>query len=232
MKRYQITDGIQIVLAIVLTGSMAYAMQPTAVEPAERTQKAEVVQITESKPKAQPEAQETAKNEQIEPPAQTWQDNPQKCNQDTQYIAADPPFNCIDKPAPTASAAPAAARSVSISGNKETWLAASGIPRDQWQYVDMIVSRESGWNPCAYNPGLSDCSANPTSACGLAQSLPCGKQSKYGHWTDPVANLKWQYEYVHGRYYEGSPYVPSGMCAGYGRGYPCAVAFWTKNHWY
>ena len=103
-----------------------------------------------------------------------------------------------------------------ISGGKEQWLAASGIPQSEWQYVDYIVSKESGWNPCAYNPSKSDCNANPTSACGLAQSLPCGKQSKYGHWTDPVANLKWQYEYVKGRY----------------GGYAQAYAFWSANKWY
>ena len=102
------------------------------------------------------------------------------------------------------------------SGGKEQWMAAAGIPKSDWQYVDYIVSKESGWDPCAYNPGLSDCSANPTSACGLAQSLPCGKQSKYGHWTDPVANLKWQYEYVKGRY----------------GGYAGAYAHWTANKWY
>lgn len=112
----------------------------------------------------------------------------------------------------TVSAAPQRA----ITGNKQSWLAASGIPQSEWGYVDQIVSRESGWNPCAYNPGQSDCNANPSSACGLAQSLPCGKQSKYGHWTDPVANLKWQYEYVKGRY----------------GGYAQAVAFWNANHWY
>ena len=112
--------------------------------------------------------------------------------------------------------APAPRPVVNISGNKHTWLAASGIPQSEWHYVDMIVSRESGWNPCAYNPGRSDCSANPSSACGLAQSLPCGKQSVYGHWTDPVANLKWQYDYVRGRY----------------GGYAGAVAFWNANHWY
>ena len=111
-----------------------------------------------------------------------------------------------EQPAPT----------VQVSGDKQSWLAASGIPQGEWQYVDYIVSKESGWDPCAYNPGLSDCSASPTSACGLAQSLPCGKQSGYGHWTDPVANLKWQYEYVKGRY--GS--------------YANAVAFWNANHYY
>lgn len=109
-----------------------------------------------------------------------------------------------------------AATRPAITGNKESWLRASGIPESDWWAVDSIVSRESGWNPCAYNPGRSDCNANPTSACGLAQSLPCGKQAKYGHWTDPVANLKWQHEYVTQRY----------------GGYPQAVAFWNANHWY
>lgn len=115
----------------------------------------------------------------------------------------------------TASVAGASNRG-SITGNKEEWLRASGIPESDWWAVDSIVSRESGWNPCAYNPGRSDCNANPTSACGLAQSLPCGKQAKFGHWTDPVANLKWQHEYVTARY----------------GGYPQAVAFWNANHWY
>lgn len=118
----------------------------------------------------------------------------------------------VEEPKETYQSAP----TVTVSGDKASWLAASGIPKSDWGYVDMIVSRESGWDPCAFNPGLSDCNANPASACGLAQSLPCGKQSKYGHWTDPVANLKWQHEYVKGRY----------------GGYAGAVAFWNANHWY
>lgn len=101
-------------------------------------------------------------------------------------------------------------------GNKTEWMQAAGIPESEWGYVDFIVGRESGWNPCAYNPGRSDCNANPVSACGLAQSYPCGKQSVYGHWTDPVANLKWQHDYVRGRY--GS--------------YKGAYDFWLRNHSY
>lgn len=46
----------------------------------------------------------------------------------------------------------ATASAYSGGGNKDAWLAASGIPRSEWGYVDSIVSRESGWNPCAYNP--------------------------------------------------------------------------------
>lgn len=103
-----------------------------------------------------------------------------------------------------------------ITGDKYTWLKASGIPETEWSYVDMIVTRESGWKPCAFYPIQNDCEAQPTTACGLAQSLPCGKQSKYGAWNDPVANLKWQYEYTTQRY--GS--------------YKNAVDFWNLNGWY
>lgn len=99
-------------------------------------------------------------------------------------------------------------------GNKDSWLAASGIPQDQWGYVDWIVSRESGWQPCAYYPGNNDCSANPVNACGLVQQNPCHKIP--GDWRDPVAALKWQYQYVKGRY----------------GGYAQAVAYWQANGHY
>ena len=107
------------------------------------------------------------------------------------------------------------ASAATITGDKYTWLAQSGIPQSEWQYVDHIVSKESGWRPCAYYPSQNNCGASPTTACGLAQSLPCGKQSVYGHWTDPVANLKWMNDYV----------------KKYG-GWAGAYAFWTANSWY
>lgn len=93
-----------------------------------------------------------------------------------------------------------------VTGNKASWLAASGIPEHEWSYVDSIVTRESGWNPNAVNKS--------SGACGLGQQLPCGKWS--GAWNDPVAALKAMNGYVHGRY---------GSWAG-------AVAFWGVNHWY
>lgn len=107
------------------------------------------------------------------------------------------------------------ASAAAITGDKHTWLAQSGIPQNEWQYVDYIVSKESGWRPCAYYPSQNNCGATPTTACGLAQSLPCGKQSVYGHWTDPVANLKWMNDYV----------------KKYG-GWAGAYAFWSANSWY
>jgi len=99
-------------------------------------------------------------------------------------------------------------------GNKEQWMAAAGIPQNLWWAVDYIVSRESGWDPCAYYPSQSNCNASPSTACGLVQQNPCGKIG--GSWTDPVAALKWQYNYVNDRY----------------GGYAQAVAFWRVNNHY
>ena len=94
------------------------------------------------------------------------------------------------------------------SGDKQAWLTQAGIPADLWWAVDWIVSRESGWKPCAYNPGRNDCNANPSTACGLVQQFPCHKIPD--DWRDPVAALKWQYNYVNARY----------------GGYAQAVAYW------
>lgn len=91
-------------------------------------------------------------------------------------------------------------------GSKDEWLAASGIPRSEWGYVDSIVTRESGWNPNATNPS--------SGACGLAQALPCSKVPGNGY--DPVTSLKWMDGYVKGRY---------GSWQG-------AYDFWQANHWY
>lgn len=95
-----------------------------------------------------------------------------------------------------------------ISGTKEDWLRAAGIPENQWSAVDFIVSRESSWNPNAVNPS--------SGACGLGQQLPCGKWDSFGAWNDPVAALRAQHDYVNRRY----------------GGYPGAVAFWQVNNWY
>lgn len=83
-------------------------------------------------------------------------------------------------------------------GSHTDWVRAAGIDPVSWGYVDYIVTRESGWNPCAYNPGQSNCSAMPTSACGIGQQLPCGKWA--GAWNDPVAGLRGMDGYVKARY--------------------------------
>lgn len=106
-------------------------------------------------------------------------------------------------------------------GNKDIWLAASGIPREDWGYVDAIVQRESGWNPNATNTS--------SGACGLAQALPCSKVP--GNPYDPVDSLRWMNTYVTNRYYDGSPYA-RGLCAGITSRWACAHTFWSAYHWY
>lgn len=106
------------------------------------------------------------------------------------------------KPKAQATSAPAA----QISGDKHSWLAASGIPEAHWGHVDAIVTRESGWNPNAVNAS--------SGACGLGQQLPCGKWA--GQWNNPVHALRAMNQYVLARY--GS--------------WQNAVGFWNKNHWY
>lgn len=99
-----------------------------------------------------------------------------------------------------------AKRLATYSGSHSDWMRAAGIPESEWQYVDYIVRRESGWNPQAVN--------RSSGACGLAQALPCSKIP--GDWSDPVNSLRWQHGYVKARY----------------GGYRQAYAFWQANHWY
>ncbi|MDO4781079.1 MAG: ubiquitin-like domain-containing protein [Candidatus Saccharibacteria bacterium] len=75
-------------------------------------------------------------------------------------------------------------------GNKDQWLAAAGIPRDQWGYADWLVKKESGWNPNAVN--------RSSGACGLAQALPCSKVGADPY--NPVVSLRWMHGYVLRRY--------------------------------
>ena len=91
-------------------------------------------------------------------------------------------------------------------GAPAEWMAATGIAESDWQFVNYIVSRESGWNPNATNKS--------SGACGLVQALPCSKVPGNGY--NPVDNLRWGTGYATGRY---------GSWEG-------AYNFWTRNHWW
>lgn len=96
----------------------------------------------------------------------------------------------ITAPVPTPTPI-AVVRSVPITGNKYTWMTLAGIAPTDYAHVDYIISNESGWNPCSYNPHQSDCSKTAAQvgnhACGLGQQLPCGKWIHT--WNDPVGGL-------------------------------------------
>ncbi len=110
-------------------------------------------------------------------------------------------------PKPTPKDVPA-----NISGSKLEWLAASNIPRKDWDLADWLIRRESSWNPAAQNPN--------SSAFGLKQFLDgtwagagCSKAEAIGN---PVYQLNCGQKYVIARY----------------SGWQGAIEFWRVHHWY
>lgn len=95
-----------------------------------------------------------------------------------------------------------------VSADKQSIMSAAGIPASDYDYVDYIVTRESGWRVNASNG----------STWGLCQALPGSKMSSAGaDWqTNPVTQLKWCSGYASGRY---------GGWAG-------AYAKWISQHWW
>ncbi len=187
-------DALQITAAILLTGGLLVSAAPLP----------EVFAPSEE-PVAVIETVEVVDNE---PEAPKKVDDPNNCEPE-QLWAKESPYQCIDKPTPTKSVSHVAILPPTAfvpSGNKQSWLVASGIPQGQWGSVDYLVSRESGWNPNAVNAS--------SGACGLGQQLPCGKW--VGAWNDPVAALIAMNGYVNARY----------------GGWVGAVGFWQVNNWY
>jgi hypothetical protein len=86
-------------------------------------------------------------------------------------------------------------------------MSAAGISPSDYQYVDFIVSRESGWRPNATNG----------STWGLCQALPGSKMASAGpDWqTNPVTQLKWCDSYAQGK-----------------GGWRASYEFWQANHWW
>ena len=72
-----------------------------------------------------------------------------------------------------------------------------GFAEDQWQYLDALWHRESGWNHLADNP--------TSSAYGIPQSLPGTKMAVVGpDWrTNPETQIRWGLAYIAARY--GNP---------------------------
>lgn len=168
-----IKDVSQIMLALLITGSMVYANElPKPIEHSS-------VEVTETQievPEEPVEAPAPKEKEVVVKPEPV----PEPVVVEPEPVAP-PPFNKSDSYA--------------------DWMNAAKIPQGSWSYVDYIITNESGWDPCAYYPGQSDCNADPVGlevACGLVQQYPCGKIA--GDWRDPVAALVWADSYVKNKY--------------------------------
>lgn len=108
----------------------------------------------------------------------------------------------------------------SLSGIKGD-MALAGIPPGDYQYVDYIISRESGWCPTKWQGEPGACppfhgTPGPGLGYGLGQATPGSKMSAYGaDWaTNPVTQLKWANGYAKGRF---------GTWA-------AAYAYWVSHH--
>lgn len=97
-----------------------------------------------------------------------------------------------------------------VSAYKNQLLSAAGISSSDMQYVDYIISKESGWNYLIANAY--------SGAYGLCQALPGSKMASSGSdWaTNPETQMKWCNSYAQSRY---------GSWQG-------AYDFWIKNNWW
>lgn len=84
------------------------------------------------------------------------------------------------------------AKGINLGGIKGD-MALAGIDPSDYNYVDYIVSHESGWNPQAQNA---------SGAYGLCQALPGSKMASAGSdWaSNPVTQLRWCNGYAVGKY--------------------------------
>lgn len=90
-------------------------------------------------------------------------------------------------------------------GSHTDWMAAAGIAPGDYGYVEYIVNREGGWNPCKVQGGAVNCSYAADGGkmgYGIVQATPGIKmQSAGADWaTNPITQLRWATGYAVGRY--------------------------------
>jgi len=90
-------------------------------------------------------------------------------------------------------------------GSHQDWMAAAGISESDFGYVNYIVGREGGWEPCKVQGGAIDCTYAANGGrmgYGIVQATPGAKMSSAGaDWaTNPITQLRWATGYAVGRY--------------------------------
>jgi hypothetical protein len=95
------------------------------------------------------------------------------------------------------------------TGSHTELMAAAGISPSDYQYVEAIVQKESGWRHLV---------VNSIGATGLCQSLPGSKMASAGadYLTNPVTQLRWCSSYAQSRY----------------GGWANAWSAWQSKHWW
>lgn len=87
-------------------------------------------------------------------------------------------------------------------GSHQDWMAAAGIAPSDYGFVEYIVMREGGWEPCKVQGGAINCSYSGSMGYGIVQATPGGKMVSAGaDWrTNPITQLRWATGYAVGRY--------------------------------
>lgn len=194
----KITDALQVTAALLITGSMAFAMTPPKVTEPEHTTSSVVAQLEETPDVVVEEEKQEEKpvEKPVEKPKPvTWRDNPNKCDQEKQWIAKEAPFKCIDKPitvaaAPTQSK-PASAPAPSVGSGS----CAAEIRKYDWNHsvATAVMLAESGGDPGIVNnnPATKDYSV------GCFQVNLYGANARYrpseAALKNAATNVQWAY---------------------------------------
>jgi hypothetical protein len=178
--KHNILDGLQVMLAVIITTSLvvvnaAPITSNTASINRETPTKSKTVTPvkTQSAPVTTPVAPTPTKEV-------TWQDNPNHCDQDKQYIDATAPFGCIDKQSTVSVIETAPAASTQATAAQST---ASGcqIYFSGDYYLDKIIAYESSGDSCV---------TNYLGCFGLLQACP-GAPLRDACGGEPACQIEW-----------------------------------------
>jgi hypothetical protein len=116
-------------------------------------------------------------------------------------------INAVSRASRSVAVRPVVPGSIRALGQKMA--AARGWTGAQWQCLDNVWTRESGWGTTA---------ENPSGAYGIPQASPGSKMASAGaDWrTNPATQITWGFSYISNTY--GNP------CAAWG--------FWQEHYWY
>lgn len=78
--------------------------------------------------------------------------------------------------------------------------AKAGWTGSQWVALDLIVTPESGWNPCSHYPSSSDCFYAGTNSCGIPQRNPCPEAWRGRLGSTGREQVRELLRYIRGRY--------------------------------
>ena len=180
------------VLALAIVTTIVYVLLPHAVQ----------VQVADTQPTKTEEVKVVAEQPKLAKHINSWQDNPNGCDTNSQYIAKEPPHYCIDKEVkvfePKGSNEKLGKK---IAKDKYNWY------NEQWSCLYKLWTKESNWNNHAQNP--------TSTAYGIAQFLDgTWASTGYTKTSDPEIQIKAGLKYIKNRY--GTPCNAWNFSVNYG----------------